>query len=89
MKVLKFGATWCNGCIVMKPRWGQIEQEYPWLETEFYDYDQDRAVAEKYGVTEDLPTVVFLDKHGNEIMRMSGEIGKEKIVEAILANKDK
>ncbi len=89
MKVLKFGAVWCNGCVVMKPRWGQLEKEYPWLQTEFYDYDHDKDMVQKYGITEELPTAVFLDKNGNEFLRMSGEISKEKIVKIITANKDK
>jgi len=25
MKVLKFGAVWCSGCLVMRPRWRSIE----------------------------------------------------------------
>ncbi|MGD8373632.1 MAG: thioredoxin family protein [Candidatus Woesebacteria bacterium] len=89
MKVLKFGAVWCNGCVVMKPRWGQLEKEFPWLQTEFYDYDRDKDMVRKYNVTDELPMVVFLDKQGNEFLRISGEISKEKIVEIILANKDK
>lgn len=89
MKVLKFGALWCNGCLVMKPRWGQIEKEYPWLVTEFYDYDRDKDMIEKYQISEELPTVVFLDKDDNEFLRLSGEISKEKIVEIITANKDR
>jgi thiol-disulfide isomerase/thioredoxin len=89
MKILKFGAVWCNGCVVMKPRWGQLEKEYPWLETKFYDYDRDKDMVEKYNINEELPTVVFLDKNGKEFMRISGEISKEKIIEVITANKDK
>lgn len=89
MKVLKFGALWCNGCLVMKPRWGQIEKEHPWLVTEFYDYDRDKDMVEKYQISEELPTVVFLDKDDNEFLRLSGEISKEKIVEIITANKDR
>ena len=27
MKVLKFGAVWCPGCLVMKPRWKEIETD--------------------------------------------------------------
>jgi len=42
MKVLKFGAEWCSGCIVMKPRWQEIEKIYPWLETKYYDFDIDK-----------------------------------------------
>ena len=40
MKVLKFGAVWCLGCLIMKPRWTEIETENTWLETEYYDFDE-------------------------------------------------
>src|SRR3989338_58064 len=45
MKVLIFGAVWCPGCIIMKPRWKKIEEELTWLQTEYYDYDQDNAMV--------------------------------------------
>lgn len=82
MKVLKFGAKWCPGCIVMKPRWEEVEKENPWLETEFYDYDENPEMAKKYDIKE-LPEFIFLDKEGNEITRMKGEIEKEALVDAI------
>ena len=41
MKVIKIGAVWCNGCLVMRPRWQEIETENPWLTTEYFDFDQD------------------------------------------------
>ncbi|NCC70988.1 thioredoxin, partial [bacterium] len=37
LKVLKFGAVWCPGCLIMKPRWEEIEKENIWLKTEYYD----------------------------------------------------
>ncbi len=89
MKVLKFGAVWCPGCIVMKPRWAEIEKEKPWLETEFYDFDQDKEMVEKHQINDELPTFVFLDKDGNELTRVSGEPSKEKLEEIISKNKDK
>lgn len=89
MKVIKFGAVWCNGCVVMKPRWKEIEEENPWLHNEFYDYDQDKEMVAKYGINEDLPTFVFVDKDGQEFMRLHGEVDKDKLLEIIKANKDK
>jgi hypothetical protein len=47
MKVLKFGAVWCPGCLVMKPRWKEIETDNSWLETEYHDFDQDKEVVRK------------------------------------------
>ncbi|MEA2065476.1 MAG: thioredoxin family protein [Patescibacteria group bacterium] len=89
MKVLKFGAVWCPGCIVMKPRWEEIEKENSWLETELYDFDQDKEMVEKYQINDELPTFVFLGKNGNELTRVSGELNKKKLEEMIAENKDK
>lgn len=89
MRVLKFGAEWCPGCLVMKPRWAEIESENPWLETEMHDFDEDKEAVNKYNITDTLPTFVFLDKTGEEFMRLNGEIEKEKLISLINENKDK
>ena len=89
MKVLKFGAVWCAGCLVMKPRWAEIEEEHPWLESEMYDYDKDKKMVEKHKIDENLPTFVFLDKKDQEFLRLQGEHSKKELVEIILENKDK
>jgi thiol-disulfide isomerase/thioredoxin len=90
MKVLKIGAEWCSGCIVMKPRWQKIEEEHPWLVTEYYDYDTDDEIVEKYNLEEGkLPTFIFLDNEENEFLRRSGEISIKELVEIILDNKDR
>ena len=68
MTVLKFGAVWCNGCLVMRPRWQEIEKENPWLKTNYYDFDTDKEMVQKYGITGGvLPIFIFLDKNGKEI----------------------
>jgi len=89
MKVLKFGAVWCPGCFVMKPRWEEIETENSWLETEYHDFDQDKKVVERYHITNVLPVFVFLDKNGSEFLRLNGEINKDKLIEIINQNKEK
>lgn len=81
MTVIKIGAVWCNGCLVMRPRWQEIEKENPWLKTKYFDYDQDRAAIEKYGISSgNLPVFIFLDKRGEELERVSGEVDKVKLV---------
>ncbi|HOY56233.1 MAG TPA: thioredoxin family protein [bacterium] len=87
MKVLKFGAVWCAGCLVMKPRWQEIEQENPWLKTEYYDFDVDKEAVEKYKINKILPTFIFLDNQDNEFLRLSGEIDKKKIIEILEQNR--
>ena len=89
MKVVKFGAVWCPGCIIMKPRWAEIEAENPWLKNEMYDFDNDKDAVEKYNITDTLPTFVFLDKNGNEFLRLTGEVDKKELVSIISENKDK
>ncbi|NLE07085.1 MAG: thioredoxin family protein [Parcubacteria group bacterium] len=89
MKVLKFGAVWCPGCLVMKPRWKEIETENPWLKNEYYDFDLDKEMVGKYKIDKNLPTFVFLDKEGNEFMRLNGEVEKKKLIEIINQNKEK
>lgn len=90
MKVLKFGAVWCNGCLVMRPRWQELEKEHPWLTTQYFDFDKDKDAVEKYGIASGvLPVFIFLDKNGNEILRLSGEVEKDKLLTVITQNKDK
>jgi len=89
MKVLKFGAVWCPGCIIMKPRWQKIEAELPWLETEYFDYDKDKEAVEKYKIGRDIPVFIFLDKTGAEFERMKGEIDRKDLLKFLEENKNK
>lgn len=89
MKVIKFGAIWCSGCLVMKPIWAEIEKENPWLKNEFYDYDLNKEMVEKYKIDDKLPTFVFLDKNNKEFLRLHGEISKDKLIKIIEENKTK
>jgi len=88
MKVLKFGAVWCGGCLVMKPRFEEIEKELPWLETEYFDVDENPEYVKNYNIT-DYPCFIFLDKTGKEFKRMYGEIDKKELVSILENFKDK
>lgn len=84
MKVLKIGATWCAGCLVMRPRWQQIENEMKDLETEYLDYDESRQELEKRGIKTDiLPTFIFYTENGKEYARLLGEIEKDTLISTI------
>lgn len=89
MKVLKFGAVWCSGCLVMKPRWKEIEGELPSLQTQYFDFDVDKEMVKKYKIDQSLPTFIFLDKEDNEFLRLNGEIEKDELLEIINKNKDR
>jgi thiol-disulfide isomerase/thioredoxin len=89
MKVIKIGAVWCSTCLVMKPRWSEIEKENPWLKTQYLDYDQDKKEVEKYDIGENvLPVFIFLDNKGKELERLTGELKKKKLLEIIEKYKD-
>jgi len=90
MKVIKIGAIWCSACLVMKPRWQQIEKENTWLQAQYLDFDQDQDKIKKYNLTQDsLPVFVFLDKKGQEFLRLDGEIPIKELVKTINKHKDK
>lgn len=89
MRVLKFGAVWCPGCIIMKPRWEEIEKELSELKTEYYDYDEDLEMVNKWNIGDLLPVFIFIDKEGNELERIKGETRKETLIELINKHKDK
>ena len=89
MKVLKFGAAWCAGCLVMRPIWQEIAQAWPDLKTVYYDYDESQDEVREYKVNEKLPTFIFLAQDGHELLRREGEVSKAKLLKIIEENKDK
>lgn len=89
MKILKFGAVWCPGCLVMRPIFKQIESEMPDLKTEYFDYDMDEETINKWDVGKILPVFIFLDEKDSEILRLIGEQKKAKLVELINEHKNK
>jgi thiol-disulfide isomerase/thioredoxin len=82
MKLLKFGAVWCSGCVVMDTRMKEILEDYPEIESPYFDYDQSLNEAKKYDVKR-LPTFIFLDQEGKELDRLTGEVKESKMVEYI------
>ncbi|MFA6079948.1 MAG: thioredoxin family protein [Candidatus Gracilibacteria bacterium] len=83
MKVVKIGAVWCAGCIVMKPIWRDIEVANPWLETTSYDIDDDEEIVQAYGDLRKLPIFIFFGKNGKEIARFHGEISRSEFLKKI------
>ena len=83
MKILKFNAVWCSGCLVMKKTMKEIEELYPNIEIESYDYDIDQDQVEKWNIGEIIPVLVFTDEKYNEISRLIGEKTKKEIIKEI------
>ena len=83
MKIIKFGAVWCPGCLVMRPVWKEVLKDYPNLDITEYDYDMNEELVEKYKVGDKLPVIIMLDDNDKEIKRLIGERKKEEIIQFI------
>jgi thiol-disulfide isomerase/thioredoxin len=89
MKILKFGAIWCTGCIIMKPIWEEIEREMPELKTEYFDYDENPEIIKQWNLGDEIPVFIFLDDAGKEFARKKGQISKQELIEFIKENLEK
>ena len=89
MKVLKITAVWCPACIVMNLRWSKIMKECDWIEVEEYDYDADTEIKLKYNIGKDIPVFIFLDKAGNEIKRLQGEVDRREMIKLLEEHRDR
>ena len=82
MKIIKIGAVWCPGCLVMNKIWKKINKDNS-LEIISLDYDMDSEEVSKYDVGKLLPVIIFLDNEETEIDRLIGEQKEDKIFELI------
>lgn len=71
MKLIKIGAIWCSGCLVMNKVWNKLIKEYN-FSYETYDIDMDEDEVEKYNVGEKLPVFIVME-NDKEIKRFIGE----------------
>jgi thioredoxin 1 len=82
MKVIKIGAAWCPECVIMKPRWAEIEHDMPELKTEFFDVDENPEIKAKYSV-DHIPSFIFFDNNDNETKRLRGLVEKDELINTI------
>ena len=89
MKIIKIGATWCSGCIVMRPIWENIEK-LKTINSEYYDYDiYEDILKEKYNIGDKLPIAIFLDNNNKELERVIGETSESNLLNLIEKYGDK
>lgn len=89
MKIIKIGAVWCPGCLVMNKIWNNIKTNYPEVEIEELDYDMDSLEVLKYNPGKVLPVVIFLSSDNQELDRLIGEKKYDDISELIIKYEDK
>ena len=82
MQIIKIGAVWCPGCLVMNKIGNNILKEND-LDIIELDYDMDNDEVSKYNVGQVLPVIIFLDKNGVELDRLVGEQKEIKLIESI------
>lgn len=82
MKIIKIGAIWCGGCLVMQKAWNNIQKQYPNLEITSLDYDMDSEEVQKYEVGDYLPVTIFC-KDDVEIKRINGETTEAELIKTI------
>ena len=81
MEIVKIGAMWCSGCLIMNKVFREITNERE-INTTSLDIDIDEEEALKYEPGDILPVFIsFVD--GREVHRMVGEHSKEEILNVI------
>jgi len=79
IEFVELGSVNCIPCKKMQPIMKSIEEKYKGLvKITFYDVWKDEAPAKKYGI-DLIPTQVFLDASGKELMRHQGFYPEEDI----------
>jgi hypothetical protein len=68
----------------MKPIWKSIEKETPWLQTQYFDYDDNQDDIKELNIDINrMPTFIFVDKNNVELTRKTGEVSKRELLELI------
>lgn len=77
MRVVKIGAIWCGGCLVMNKVWNKLLKNYSFDYIEL-DLDMDEDEVKKYNPGDKLPIFIVLDGD-KEINRYIGEFSYDDL----------
>ena len=78
MKIIKIGAIWCGGCLVMNKVWNRLKEEYDFEFIEL-DIDMNEEEVEKYNVGNTLPVFIVID-NDKELLRITGELSYDEFI---------
>jgi len=76
--LVDFNATWCGPCRMLKPTLDELAAERPDMEIVGIDVDENRDLAEEYGVFS-IPCLILF-KDGAEADRSVGLVPKEQLL---------
>lgn len=81
MKLIKIGAIWCSGCLVMNNVISKVLKNYTidYLE---YDLDMDEEEVSRYQVGDVLPVFLIFDQE-KEISRFEGEYSYDEFIQKL------
>ncbi len=81
MRVVKIGAVWCNGCLVMNNVWNKVLKTKD-VDTKVLDIDMDEEEVKDYNVGDVLPVFIFY-KGDKEVKRIVGEVSYDEMIKVI------
>lgn len=85
IEFIELGSVNCIPCKKMQPIMKSIESKYKGLvKVTFYDVWKEKGISEQYGI-DLIPTQVFKDSTGKEIMRHQGFFREEEIDKFLLS----
>ena len=79
--LVDFNATWCGPCRMLKPILEELSAERSDVKIVGVDVDENRALAEEYGVFS-IPCLILI-KDGAEANRSVGMVPKEQVLELL------
>lgn len=77
MELIDFYADWCGPCQMLKPIMAEFEEAHPEITVRRVNIDEDRELAERYGISS-IPCLVVV-KDGKEVAREVGVLPLKKI----------
>lgn len=79
MKIVTISAVWCPSCLIMRPRFEEVEKKFVDIELKSFDIDLDEE-SSSYNPGHILPVIIILDNNNMELGRLVGEQKKETLM---------
>lgn len=92
--IMKFSASWCQPCKIMKPIFEEISKEEKYKQYNFIEIDiEDENIIDHFDITpndlcekykiRNIPTLIITDEKLNECGKLVGSANKTRIVDFI------